>query len=282
MTAPASAATSVVNLASVLDAGQRQRLRDATGLDPVGALEYFDRFYAAPLAARLDVTQARILDCACGFGWLSAALALRGARQVVAADLDPSALAVARLVIGELGLADRVEVMSADVTRLPFPDRHFDAVCTIETIEHVPIAPAMTELARVCRRFLVIETINRRFPLDTHDTSLPLVHWLPTPLRAAVHRGVGATPQPNRYPTLEQIEGPLAGFTLRTHFKTFDDVEEWERAFPFAHPYQGGRVVALTDPKWRAKRAYFRAVFALLGHRGRAALDKIMGIYERT
>jgi hypothetical protein len=140
----------------------------------------------------------------------------------------------------------------------------------------------MRELARVTGRFFLIETINRRFPLDTHDTSLPLVHWLPSALRAAVHRRVGGPEAPNRYPTLDEVEGALAGFVLRTHFKTFDDVEEWERAFPFAHPYQGGRNVSLSEPKWRAKRAYFRAVFGLLGHRGRGALDKIMGIYERA
>ncbi len=265
-----------------LDAAQRRRLQELTGLEPLGALSYFDRFYAAPLAARLDVTKARILDCACGFGWLSAALALRGAREIVAADLDPSALAKARALVDALALNDRVTIIEADVTKLPFPDRHFDAVCTVETIEHVPIAPAMTELARVCRRFFLIETINRRFPLDTHDTALPLVHWLPSSLRAAVHRRVGGPPQPNRYPSLADIEGPLQAFVLRTHFKTFDDVEEWERVFPFAHPYQGGRAVSLQQRKWRAKRAYFRAVFGVFGHRGRAALDKIMGIYERT
>lgn len=265
-----------------LDDAQRRRLHELTGLEPVGALAYFDRFYGAPLAARLDVTNARILDCACGLGWLAAALALRGARQVVAADLDTASLAKARVLMEMLGLQDRVQIVEADVTRLPWPDRHFDAVCTIETIEHVPITAAMAELARVCRRFFLIETINARFPVDTHDTSLPVVHWLPTPLRAAVHRRVGGPEQPNRYPTLEQIEAPLAGFVLRTHFKTFDDVEEWERAFPFAHPYQGGREASFTQRKWRAKRAYFRAVFGLLGHQGRGALDKLMGIYERT
>lgn len=271
-----------VALPPTFDDDARRRVHELTGLEPVGALEYFDRFYAAPLAARLDVTKARILDCACGVGWLSAALALRGAREIVAADLDPDTLARARTVIDALGLTAQVSIVEADVTKLPWPDRHFDAVCTVETIEHVPIGAAMAELARVSRRFFLIETINRHFPMDTHDTALPLVHWLPPQVRAAVHRRVGGPPQPNRYPTLEEIEGPLAGFALRTYFKTFDDVEEWERAFPFAHPYQGGRTAALSQPKWRAKRAYFRAVFGLLGHRGRAALDKIMGIYERT
>jgi predicted RNA methylase len=102
-----------VALHVALDDGQRRRLQDVTGLEPMGALGYFDRFYAAPLAARLDLSKARILDCACGYGWLSAVLALRGARQVVAADLDEAALTKARVLVDVLGVADRVEIVTA-------------------------------------------------------------------------------------------------------------------------------------------------------------------------
>ena len=264
-----------------LDVAARARLRELTLLEPVPAIAFFDAFYAAPLAARLDLAGARILDCACGSGWLAAALALRGAR-VVAADLGAVPLARTGAVVSALGLGHAVAVLPADVTRLPFRDRAFDAVCSIETLEHVPIAPAMQELARVCGRFFVIETINRHFPIDTHDTPYPLVHWLPGPLRSRLHKRLRVDP-PNRYPSVPEIERPLfaEGFALATPFKTFDDVDAWERVFPFSHPYQGGRAISLLQPKWRAKRRFYRTVFGMLGGNSRYFLDKIMGIYER-
>jgi SAM-dependent methyltransferase len=263
----------------------RAHLRDFAGVDPDAAVVYFDRFYAAPLAARFGdkLSDARILDCACGSAWLSVALAKRGAKHIIAADLGKKALSRARLVVNAYDVGDVVTVCSADVTRLPFDDGAFDAVCTVETLEHVPVREAMRELVRVCRRVFVVETINRRFPIDTHDTPYPLVHWLPLPLRRRVHEKLGA-PEPNRYPTLSDVERPLhrAGFWLVTPFKTFDDVDAWRRVFPLHHPYQGGKRIDLDDnKKWRVKGKYYEVAFALLGKRSRHVLDKIMGIYER-
>src|SRR5262249_48641484 len=148
----------------------------------------------------LDIRKLRVLDCACGLGWLSAALLQRGAKHVVACDLDPDKIAIAERVHHALGLSDRVSFARGDVCQLPFADRVFDVVCTIETLEHVPIDRALTELARVCREVFILETPHRSFLFDTHDTAYPMIHLLPMRLRARVHDWLGAPP-PNMYPT---------------------------------------------------------------------------------
>lgn len=54
-------------------------------------------------------------DIGTGTGVLAALLAQRGVRRVVATDQDPRALQCARDNLGRLGLADRVEVVEADL-----------------------------------------------------------------------------------------------------------------------------------------------------------------------
>lgn len=263
-----------------MDPAVRQRVKELTGLDPVATLTFFDTFYLEPLSRRLDIGSSTILDCACGTAWLAMAARLRGAPRVVAADLYPSTLDRARAVAALLGLEDEIEFVTADVTRLPFADQEFDAVCSIETLEHVPVVPATRELARVCRQFFVVETINRRFPIDTHDTPYPFAHFLPTALRRRVNLHYG-TSELNRYPSWGEVEGALTEFDLLTPFKTFQDPDDWAAAFPYENPYIRGRLVELSQPKWRAKQLYYRSVYGLMGQRGRRALDKITGVYGR-
>lgn len=263
-----------------IDPAVRRKVADLVGLDPVAALRYFDNFYLAPLSRRVGIHEVSLLDCACGTGWLAMAARLRGARRVVAADLYPGTLETARAVARLLGLEDEIEWTTANVTALPFPDRQFDVVCSIETLEHVPVDLAARELARVCGRFFVVETINRRFPIDTHDTPYPLAHFLPDSIRRRVNTHYG-TSEMNRYPSWGEVEAALTDFMLLTPFKTFVGPGEWEAIFPYENPYLSGQLVDLTQRKWRLKRWYYRANYACLGQRGRYGLDKIMGIYER-
>jgi len=66
----------------------------------------------------------RAFDIGTGTGVLAALLARRGAAQVVATDLDPRALACAAGNIARLGVADRVDLQSADL----FPPGTADVV----------------------------------------------------------------------------------------------------------------------------------------------------------
>lgn len=102
------------------------------------------RFCAARLGAR-----DRVLDCACGCGYGTAILAGR-AGEVVGVDLHQDLLDFARAHWSR----PNANFTRVDVARepLPFPDGHFDAVVSLETIEHVADARALlAQFRRVLR-----------------------------------------------------------------------------------------------------------------------------------
>lgn len=89
----------------------------------------------------------RVLDVACGVGYGSAFLADTAA-SVVGGDVDEETIGYARSRYAR----DNVEFVVLDAAALPFDPRSFDAVCSFETIEHLPDRDAyLREVARVLR-----------------------------------------------------------------------------------------------------------------------------------
>jgi glycosyltransferase involved in cell wall biosynthesis/ubiquinone/menaquinone biosynthesis C-methylase UbiE len=72
------------------------------------------------------------LDAACGVGYGSVCLA-EVAKEVTGIDISSEAIAYAKSNYQRDNLRFRV----MDVSRLEFPDKYFDAVCSFETIEHL-------------------------------------------------------------------------------------------------------------------------------------------------
>lgn len=84
--------------------------------------EYIDLVAQAPLppgvalTATTPVTETgRVFDVGTGSGVLAAVLARRGARTIVATDLDPRALACARANLLQLGVQPQVTLLQADL-----------------------------------------------------------------------------------------------------------------------------------------------------------------------
>lgn len=73
--------------------------------------EYLDLIASAPLPPGLE----RAFDLGTGTGVIAALLARRGVPQVVATDLSERALACAKDNLSQLGLADRVQLLRADL-----------------------------------------------------------------------------------------------------------------------------------------------------------------------
>jgi SAM-dependent methyltransferase len=128
----------------------------------------------------------RVLDVGCGVGmYLQAIRAFSG--PVYGVDIDAQRAARAHEVLPN--------IVVAPAEHLPFTQGSFDVVLLHEVIEHVEddrrvIQEAHRVLAPEGR--MVIFAPNRLYPLETHGVfwrgryhfgNVPLINWLPDPLR---------------------------------------------------------------------------------------------------
>jgi len=157
--------------------GSQRWLRALQNLVPA-RLAFFDR---------LTSWDGRtVLDLGCGGGFMSEALAARGA-EVTGVDLSRGAIAIARRHAASGGLAIRYLVASGE--DLPLPDASVDCVVCVDVLEHVrSLDRVLDEIRRVLRpggvflfdtinrtwvaRFVIVfcgEHILRLLPRGTHD-----------------------------------------------------------------------------------------------------------------
>lgn len=100
--------------------------------------EYVDLVAQTPLPAG---AHALALDIGTGTGVLAAVLARRGVQQVRATDCDPRALACARDNLSRLGLAERVQLVDADLFPPPPGERAALVVCNPPWLPARPGSP---------------------------------------------------------------------------------------------------------------------------------------------
>jgi SAM-dependent methyltransferase len=101
---------------------------------------------------------ARVLDVACGPGFLALAFAAH-CREAVGVDLTDAPLAIAERNRQERGLSN-VRFQRGDADRLPFGDGEFDgAVCRFALHHMEDPGRVVREMARVCRGTIAIEDL---------------------------------------------------------------------------------------------------------------------------
>jgi SAM-dependent methyltransferase len=91
----------------------------------------------------------RVLDVGCGNGYVLSRYARHGA-EVHGVDLSATAIGLSRKRFELAGLAGRFQAI--DGVRLPYPDGHFDIVCSMGVLHHIPDpAPTVAEMHRVLK-----------------------------------------------------------------------------------------------------------------------------------
>ncbi len=114
------------------------------------------------VAGRIVLHGALTLDVGCGGGLLSEALAREGA-QVVAIDLAPDLLKIARLHGLESGIQVDYRLTAVEALAAEMPAQ-FDAITCMEMLEHVPdpasVVAACASLLKPGGR-LFVSTLNR-------------------------------------------------------------------------------------------------------------------------
>src|SRR3954471_23150353 len=114
---------------ALADAGKRIGALDASDL---ALLEDFHSLGRLATAALIDLAQVgqadRVLDAGCGIGGTARLIAAARGARVTAVDLAPEYCEVAAWLNDAVGLGDRIEVRTADVTELPFDAGSFDVV----------------------------------------------------------------------------------------------------------------------------------------------------------
>lgn len=150
---------------------------------------WFQRHVVAYRVAAECVRGKRVLDAGCGEGYGTAMLA-ETAAEATGVDLDAAVVGRARARYP----AARFE--PADLRALPFPDGSFEAVVSLQVIEHLP---SPQEFIRGCARVLspggvlVLSTPNRlTFSPDGPRNPFHTFEFSPSELRATVARQLPA------------------------------------------------------------------------------------------
>lgn len=117
-----------------------------------------------------------ILDAGCGTGYGAAYLARRGAKAVFGVDIAPEAIEYSRTHYED----DSVSYSVMDCANLGFPDETFDAVVSLEVIEHLADPePYLSEMRRVLKAdgVFILSTPNKAIHSPNSDRPLNPFHF---------------------------------------------------------------------------------------------------------
>ena len=103
--------------------------------------------------AEFSATDRLVLDVGCGFGTMAILCARRfGLPRVVGINVSRVQVAVGRRLVATAELEDRVELLEAGATELPFADASVDKIVSVEAAFHFPTRERFfSEAARVLK-----------------------------------------------------------------------------------------------------------------------------------
>lgn len=191
-------------------------------------LNFFYKRYVEPLSNLIDIGNARLLDCACGYGWFTFSFLLAGGSRnidqpVICMDLDSSRGEIVYEFAKILSLDNKISFIPGNIANLPFGDKNFDIFTCIETLEHLPKESrkdALKEISRVSH-YQLITTPNKLWPIDYHDRKVPFAHWFD-----------------GRFLTqLEILKG--LNSELLSNVYCFEEWIDLEKIYPLYWPYPG-------------------------------------------
>jgi SAM-dependent methyltransferase len=201
------------------DLAPLERVRD--DFDRLARLDAADSnhndLYHDALLRELPARIGAALDIGCGTGRFTRQLAER-ADSVLGLDLSPEMLRLARARCAGL---DHVAFAERDVMQWDLPRAHFDAIASIATLHHLPLAPALERLRDALApggTLLVLDIYHAVTPADYAVCALavPVAHALhlakagalrPPPEARAAWEAHGRT---DRYLSLRQVRAACA------------------------------------------------------------------------
>jgi 2-polyprenyl-3-methyl-5-hydroxy-6-metoxy-1,4-benzoquinol methylase len=131
---------------------------------------------------------ARILDFGCGAGASTVSLGRSFPKaEIVGVELQERAIEVARGRCRFYGLENVAFFPSPSDNELPADIGEFDYIVLSGVFEHLlpderpVLMPTLWNALKPGGILFIHETPNRRFPLETHTTWLPLINYMPAP-----------------------------------------------------------------------------------------------------
>jgi len=94
----------------------------------------------------------RALDVGTGTGLIAIEVAKRTGEKVVAIDLTPEMLEIAKSNIQKAHLTDKIELNCCPAEKLPFANTSFDLVTSALAIHHMQVPQVLSEMVRVLKK----------------------------------------------------------------------------------------------------------------------------------
>lgn len=255
-------------------------------LDVDLTLDYMRRRFVLPIARHVNISDATLLDCAAGFGWLAFAYLFSGGNRAILVEPDEQRLNAARAIAKRLGIERRCHFIAARLQDIDLGDDAVNIFTSVETLEHVgraDIQACVRKMARIAKDAVVLTAPNFLFPVVAHDTELPFAHWLPAGVRHryAVAKGRARLDRGNQFPLPWDLAPLLSKFRPTSRYQTFSARQDFDRFYPHYVPYGSSDAKRYRPNPRRGQRLLQIALAGTLGRYSFALAPNLASLWCR-